>query len=148
MCLNSVSPATPELQSCLSSVIHNGVISALRAPLPEDGWVSSPAYLSLLSQSGTGKWMISIGILPTDLSVKLQTKDTESWDDLLTALGEELLHSCPLAGGWFYDLSRKWSICCSQSPETFTPTWPLPMFRLKQRELENKISLTLPYTNR
>lgn len=80
VCLNSVSPATPELPSCLSSVIQNGVISALGASLPEDGWVSSPAYLSLLTQSGTGEWVISIGILPTNLSVKLQTKDTDSWD--------------------------------------------------------------------
>lgn len=75
VCLNSVSNATPELQSCLSSVIQNELISALGAPVPEDGWVSSPVYLSLLSPSGTGKWMISIGILPTDLPVKLWTKD-------------------------------------------------------------------------
>lgn len=140
-------PAQPlQHYSCVSGVIHNGVISAQRKPLPKESWISSPAYLYHLAQSERSKGinfcrLISI---PTDLSLKLQTKNTDSWDARIPSQLQWKKYSIPahLQGDSSTIYQEIWSICCSRSPETFTPL-PLSMFRLKQQEMQNKISLTL-----
>lgn len=145
VCLKSASPATLELQLCLSKAIQNGVISAQGVPIREDSWISSSTYVSLLPQPGTGRWIGFHRIL-THWPV-CEITDQRHWligcKDHLTASEEDVLQHCAFARGWFYDLSGEMSIRCSQSPKTFTSIATLPMFRLKQCEMQNKISLTL-----